>query len=693
MMEQNLFVEDPKKKANNVKMIGAGLSIEFHRNNKKKFNFKNQNVIIKKVDLSDRIAKKLFVIEAVALGATKTLLADALGISRQSIHNYIEIKKKFGLEGLIAGGSPKQSKNSAAYQTQLQSKRIPGSKAGILSEERKIKRINELKKQQEFEFEFGEKSVSSTEQPYNAKHDWKFTRFAGVFPYIIMLISQNKWLKLIMGYFGSAYKIFLIFILMAARNIKSIEQLKNVNHKEAGLLLGLEKFPHVKAAWKWFYAACSQERSTFLCRSYFKNQFACGLVNGWIWFTDGHLLPYTGKKKVRSGYNTQRKMMMPGQTNMVTCDSSGRIVDFQIQEGKGDLKKHIVELKKEWEAHLKEIPIMVFDREGYGAPFFYTLIDNQIPFVTWEKHVDSKKLMMLADELFTESFEMNGKEYSIFEGEKEFTFEENGDAHTFVLRKIYLWNKTSKRRTCCLGWNAGRNNISSIQCVKAILDRWGASENTFKHIQDKHPFHYHPGFKTTKSQNQLIANPAIKSIDQKIKRVRKALDTKHRQNSKANPAFNKDGTVRENSVKARFESDIVNLEADYKELLEEKKTLSKTVNASDLENYDSFKTVNNEGKNLFDFVTASVWNARKEMTDWLFSYYPHENEYVDLFYAITQCHGWIKTETDRVIVRLEPLQQPSRRKAQKQFCKRLTALNAYVPIGKILQIEVGSSPI
>lgn len=692
-MEQALFAEELKKKTDNVKMIGAGLSIEFHRNNKKKINFKNQNIIIQRIDLSDRIAKKLFVIDAVALGATKILLADALGISRQSIHNYLEIIKKFGLEGLIAGGSPKQGKNSAAYHKQLQSKRMPGSKADILSEERKAKRINELQKQQEFDFEFGEKSVPNTEQPYNAKHDWEFTRFAGVFPYLIVLISQNKWLKLIMGYFGSAYKIFLIFLLMAARNIKSIEQLKNVNHKEAGLLLGLEKFPHVKAAWKWFYAACSQERSISLCKSYFKNQFACGLVNGWIWFTDGHLLPYTGKKKVRSGYNTQRKMMMPGQTNMVTCDTSGRIVDFQIQEGKGDLKKHIVALKKEWTQHLEEIPIMVFDREGYGAPFFYTLIDNQIPFVTWEKNVDSKKLMALDDELFAESFKMNGKKYSVFEGEKKFTVEENDDTHTFVLRKIYLWNKTSQRRTCCLAWDAGSDNISSTQCAKFILTRWGASENTFKHIRDRHPFHYHPGFKTTNSENQLIANPAIKSIDQKNKAIRKALDKKHRQNSKANPAFNKDGSVRENSVKARLDSEIIQLEAKYKELLAEKKTLPETVNVSDLENYDSFKKVNNEGKYLFDFVTASVWNARKEMTDWLFSYYPHENEYVDLFYAITQCHGWVKTETDRVVVRLEPLQQPSRRKAQEQFCKRLTSLNAYVPIGKILQIEVGFSPI
>jgi len=135
------------------------------------------------------------------------------------------------------------------------------------------------------------------------------------------------------------------------------------------------------------------------------------------------------------------------------------------------------------------------------------------------------------------------------------------------------------------------------------------------------------------------------------------------------------------------------LEAEYTKLLDKKKQLPERVDVSNLENYKSFKKIDNEGKNLFDFVTASVWNARKDMTDWLLSHYPNENEYVDLFYAITQCHGWIKSGADRVVVRLEPLQQPSRRKAQEQLCKKLNALNTRIPIGKILQIEVGQSPI
>ena len=691
IMKQNLFPEMTKKNDPNIKMIGEKLSLVFNKRNKKSVTLKNQDVIIRKVDLSDRTAKKLLVIDAVELGATKTLLAKGLNISRQSIHNYVESKKRFGVEGLLGGYNPNMGKNLAECRQQTQSKRIQGGKAVILAEERKARRIEDLQKQMTIDFEFDEKKVSGDELLFSTKHDWEFTRFAGVFPYLIILISNNQWLKLIMSYFESAYKIFMIFLLMAARNIKSIEQLKNVNHKEAGLILGI-KFPHVKGAWKWFYVACNLRRSAFLCKSYFKHQLVRGLVSGCIWFADGHLLPYTGKKKVHSGYNTQRKMMMPGQTNMVTCDMSGRIVDFQIQEGKGDLKKHIVELKREWEQQLKEIPVMVFDREGYGAPFFHSLVENQIPFVTWEKHVDSKKLMELDDDKFTEKFELNGKKYSAFEGEKKFTLEQGDQTHTFALRRIFLWNKTSNRRTCGLAWDAG-NSTSTVQCAQAVLNRWGASENTFKHIQSKHPFHYHPGFKTMNSNKQLIANPDIKSIEKKIKAVRKTLDKKHKKNSKAKPAFNKDGSIRENSVKARLEREIIQLEAEYEKLLAKKKKLPEKVDVSTLEDYKSFKRIDNEGKNLFDFVTASVWNARKELTDWLFCHYPHENEYVDLFYAITQCHGWIKTETDRVVVRLEPLQQPSRRKAQGQFCKRLTALSVYIPSGKILQIEVGPSPI
>ena len=60
-----------------------------------------------------------------------------------------------------------------------------------------------------------------------------------------------------------------------------------------------------------------------------------------------------------------------------------------------------------------------------------------------------------------------------------------------------------------------------------------------------------------------------------------------------------------------MEAEIKKLEESHKQLLEEKKDLPEKVNVSSLEDYRSFNKIDNEGKNLFDFVTASVWNARK----------------------------------------------------------------------------------
>ena len=182
-------------------------------------------------------------------------------------------------------------------------------------------------------------------------------------------------------------------------------------------------------------------------------------------------------------------------------------------------------------------------------------------------------------------------------------------------------------------------------------------------------------------------------MEKQLKSLKKELAKKYKKISKAKKADNNDGTQRKNSLWLRLENEINQLETQSLSLTEEKKNLPVKIDVSTLENYRSFQKLDNEGKKLFDFVTASAWNARKDMTDWLLTYYPNKNEYVDLFYAITNCHGWIKSEKHRVIVRLEPLQQETRRKAQEQLCKKLNSLASKVFPNKILQLEVGTSPL
>ncbi|MCP4369608.1 MAG: hypothetical protein GY797_16080, partial [Deltaproteobacteria bacterium] len=218
--------------------------------------------------------------------------------------------------------------------------------------------------------------------------------------------------------------------------------------------------------------------------------------------------------------------------------------------------------------------------------------------------------------------------------------------------------------------------MSTIDCASAILHRWGASENTFKHTKERHPLHYHPGFKLVESDRQEIKNPALKQKADQIKRIKKELKKLYKKLSKAKEVLNKDGSPRENSVRERIKNDIDNYEAELDKLNAEKKALPEKVDPSTLEDYKSIKKIDNEGKNLFDFVTASVWNARKMMVNSLRSFYSQDYEVVDLFYAIADCHGWIKSTKTEVIFRLEPLQQHSRRMAQEELCRKLTNMGA-----------------
>jgi hypothetical protein len=692
-MEQLSLFSESTVEENGLTNLGAGLSLEIIEGHEKRVKLYSHGVLIKTVNLSDKVAKKLFVIEVIDLGGIQSRLSEALLISRQTIHNYLEIRKYFGLEGLIQGYTLSDSKSRSKQRELHREERIAGNKAKIVAGKRRKEREELEKSQLSFNFTFGseeEKRVEMEEQPFSEEHDWEETRYAGRFIYLIPMITQWKWLCLVMGYFGKWYKIFMIFLLMAAANIRSIEQLKNVRSREAGIVLGIRRIPSKPKIWGWFYNASRCQVSRYLHTDYFRYQIRAGIVGIWLWFTDGHLLPYTGKERVRCAYNTQRRMPEPGRTSMVTCDESGRVVDFEIQEGKGDLRAHITTLACKWEADVPRRPVMVFDREGDGAGFFSGLVSEEIPFVTWEKHADSKKLSALEDKKFTEEFEFNGKNYSVFEGEKTVRYipeEAGGEEHVFKLRRIFIWNKTSKRRTSGLAWT-GENEMSTADCARAILSRWGASENTFKHLKDRHPLHYHPGFKLVKSDQQMIANPEIKEKERITNKIKKGLNKIYRQLTKAKKVLNKDGSPRQNSVKERLKKTILYQEAKLETIKKEKRQLPEKVDVSTLEDYKSFKRIDNEGKYLFDFVTTSVWNARKQLVDWLRPFFNEENELVDLFYAITDCHGRIRSTKTEVVVRLEPLQQPKRRIAQEQLCRKLTSLGARTPLGKRMIIEV-----
>jgi len=700
-MQQSLVFEEAPEVSERQRQstaLGKGLRLEFEHPCEGPAVLFRGDFPIKTVDLGDKVARKLFITEAIELGAIQSRLAKALDVSRQTLHNYREIKAHFGVVGLIDGYRMADGTDAKQQRALHDLQHLPGNKAQEVAAIRAEEKASVAAAQGVLNFSFGEegrtREVGRQDQPFAQEHDWEASRYAGGFVYWPTLIARWRWLELVMGHFGAGWRIFAVFLLMAGLDIRSIEPLKHVRSKEAARVLGLAGMGAKTQIWEWFYTVARQGLAQGLLDDYCRYQIRAGLVSAWMWFTDGHLLPYTGKEKVHYSYNTQRRMAVPGRTNQVTCDGSGRIVDFAIHEGKGEMKQWIVDVVGKWQPELAAPPVSVFDREGYDAGFFSRLVSDGRPFVSWEKNVDAQRLAGIEAERFATDFTFNDKHYSVFEQPKTFSYtaEEPGESHTFTLRHIHIWNRSSDRRTCALV-HADPSVLSLEEATRAILSRWGASENTFKHLQERHPAHYHPGFKLVESERQEIAHPDLKPLEKRIGRLRKALDKLYKQLTKTPPQTNQDGTVRGNSRHLRLQQTIERKEQELKDLREEKARLPERVDVSTLQNYRSFKQIDNEGKYLFDFVTAGVWNARKQLVEWLRSYYPHDNEVVDLFYAITHCHGWVRNTAEAVTVRLEPLQQPKRRAAQEQLCRQLTALGAQTPLGKRLVVEVGESPL
>ena len=111
IMKQRTLFKDVAPQGENIKPIGNRFYLKFSDSTPAKVVLYHNNTIVKTIELSDKVAQKLLVVEAIEMGAEKKALAEALGITRQTVHNYAEIKKYFGLEGLIHNYSPARSKS------------------------------------------------------------------------------------------------------------------------------------------------------------------------------------------------------------------------------------------------------------------------------------------------------------------------------------------------------------------------------------------------------------------------------------------------------------------------------------------------------------------------------------------------------------------------------------------------------
>lgn len=577
-------------------LIGGGLALKKTSDKDIVHLYKN-GIFIKAQPLRPAIDKRIFVVDLVERqGVNRTKLASSLGISRQSINNWVDTYRKDGSNGLVNNTKDSWKKNP---------KRFTGNKARDLEQERMETR-QELEKQEltidyDKETEVKEKYCAHANTLYNEECDYQENRYSGSMLYLAMVISEFNFIKQLSALVGNYLWVPLMFLMMHVNDILSVEQLKTAYRKEFGQIIGVKTLANLVKIRENIWGLVGLKQASQGMTKFFKIQVIKGVVSIWRIFLDGHLVPYSGKRKIHKAHSTQRDLMMPGQTEFFGHDSGGNIVYFDIQEGRGDMVESLHQVSHLIKPYNKDIPpLVVVDRELWGVENFLSL--KNFRFVTWEKNCDKAQLAKLDAGRFSGHIELNNKNYVFYEEKKTYHSANN---KSIELRRIISRNADTGE-TFAIVSNDTTETTKTI--LDSMLNRWGCSENGFKHLGTRTNMHYNPAWKIEKeSEHQEILNPEYIALKKELKKKKRELTKIQKELGKKEPKLKLDGTLRKYPAR---EKKIVRRGIVEKEIAKINHEIAGCPERIDIRQTEAraFKAIDNEAKKWWN-ITEMIFGT------------------------------------------------------------------------------------
>ena len=120
--------------------LGRGYTLRLPQGPRAPGDLHHRGGLGKRVDLRDKAEQRLLAVERMQHGVNQTRLAEALQLNRQTLHNYRESFREFGVQGLLHGCSLDRSKSEGRQRHLPMHQRRPGNKARQIEALRRTKR-------------------------------------------------------------------------------------------------------------------------------------------------------------------------------------------------------------------------------------------------------------------------------------------------------------------------------------------------------------------------------------------------------------------------------------------------------------------------------------------------------------------------------------------------------------------------
>ncbi len=191
--------------------------------------------------------------------------------------------------------------------------------------------------------------------------------------------------------FDTSQTVAMIVMCFALR-FHSIEDLKNGRRKDLGAIIGAAEGPSVQTLRRKVMELSESLDPKEVSRDLFRRYLKLEPVWEGLYYVDGHFCPYYGGHPTPKGWNAQRRMAMPGHSDVYIHDVRGRVLFFLSQPLNDSLARSIPRMVEEIRRAHGETPFtLVFDRGGYSPKLFRWLTEEQIGFITYLKGRKAKR--------------------------------------------------------------------------------------------------------------------------------------------------------------------------------------------------------------------------------------------------------------------------------------------------------------
>jgi transposase len=450
----------------------------------------------------------------------------------------------------------------------------------------------------------------------------------------------------------------LALFFMALLQVTTVEAARFLRRREFGALIGTGRAPVVRTLRRKLANLVSQGQALEFGRQLARRWVEQAMIATAYLYVDGHTKVYTGKRKLREIWNSQRRMPLPGFASYFVGDQRGRPLLFVAEQAGSSLVEAMPRVVAEIRRAVGERRFtLVFDRGGYDSKLFEWLAGEGVDFITYQVG----KPNLPGERFVRRRARFGGRRVWLRIAEDTVTIDGTGP-----WRRIVVLRPDGFQLPVLTSLDPAAP-AALIACY--MLARW-RQENFFRYMRHRMGLDQLVSYSFEQADGQaMVPNPQWRRLDDLVRELRRHLAEVHVELGRA---------VREGDHRCHRarEAEARRFEAEIERVAALRKTTPKHV---PLASTGGRQQPRLEQKAIVDRIKLAAYNAEEWLLERLLVHYPHTHDARALLRSFFELPGEMRASRHGVQVVIDPPDNPLHRRALHGLCHDLSQLGVLYP--------------